>query len=952
MTPLEFLTAVVAPSGFIAVAVKTDKGFKHKVVESHALAIKLAVSLSAAGEEVYFALGTLKERFVMTPQKEGPPKRQVRVGSNIHQLQSLFIDIDIDPSPGRPKACYATQAQALKDLKRVCEALDFPKPIVVQSGGASGGLHVYWPLTRPLDATDWHQLAVKFKAALTKLELQQDPSRTSDRSSVLRIPGTMNQKRGEHTRIVMDAEPHDPDLFHNRLDAFAESNGMTMPIIPEVGPAFGAAFEANLIPTKPVSFEKMVRGCRQLQQAAKDRGNVSEPLWYIRLQLARFAENGEKACHFLSNGHPGYSALETDKKIAQLEAKGIGPTLCTTFEAHDPAPCSACPHRGDIKSPIVLGMEIPEALHPVQTEVEVDGQLQLVTIPKPPFPFKRRQGGGIFIESEGDEPPKVIYEHDLYPIRRLMHDGPNKEETVWRVHLPKDGIREFNIPAGVSTDQRACISLLADKGVYISPSKRPLFMTLITNWIHELQREKEAQVTFSQLGWRDKSFVAGDVMFTPGGPVLANSDHHRPLLPGLNKAGTHEEWSKALMFLRQPGMEAFAFAFLSAYGSPLLVATELTGAVINLVGESGGGKTTCLRAAASVWGDWNELVLNGDKMGSSIIGRMNRLGMHNNLPVMFDEVTNLPPAEASSLVYSVSVGKGRITVDNKTMREKDNVGRWRLIMMTSSNLSLYDKFSVFKKDASAEMARLLECPAPQHHENEEQLKRDADAMLSAIGRNYGWSGRIYIEHVVKNRDKVFARVAQLIARIDKFQRYNTLERFWIGMISVNIVGGMTAMECGALGWSKADMDRILHWAVTLLRNLSNQVKSQTGGFAPRSLFGDFLAEHNDQFLVITRDGNDVRTIRNPSREFVGTLEVSSQTLWVRRAVFQKWLVTNGINSRDVVRSLMGAGMLRNKEVRKNLSYGTNLPPTVAHCYAFKLDPEDDGELLDKVGVSD
>ena len=45
-------------------------------------------------------------------------------------------------------------------------------------------------------------------------------------------------------------------------------------------------------------------------------------------------------------------------------------------------------------------------------------------------------------------------------------------------------------------------------------------------------------------------------------------------------------------------------------------------------------------------------------------------------------------------------------------------------------------------------------------------------------------------------------------------------------------------------------------------------------------------------------------------------------LWM--AERREWLVTNGINSREVVRSLMGAGVLRNKEVRKNLSYGTNL----------------------------
>ncbi len=69
-----------------------------------------------------------------------------------------------------------------------------PVPLIVHSGH---GVHLYWPLIKPLPAVEWKPLAEKMKRLFAMHGLRADPAVTADAAGVLRVPGTTNRKAGK-----------------------------------------------------------------------------------------------------------------------------------------------------------------------------------------------------------------------------------------------------------------------------------------------------------------------------------------------------------------------------------------------------------------------------------------------------------------------------------------------------------------------------------------------------------------------------------------------------------------------------------------------------------------------------------------------------------------------------------------------------------------------------------
>ena len=128
-------------------------------------------------------------------------------------------------------------------------------------------------------------------------------------------------------------------------------------------------------------------------------------------------------------------------------------------------------------------------------------------------------------------------------------------------------------------------------------------------------------------------------------------------------------------------MEPQAFATLSTFGSSLFKYTGQQGALISLVTEgSGTGKSTSLYMQNSVWGSPVELTgIAADTTNAKFM----RLGIHKNLPVTFDELTEAPAEEVSQLAYGISQGKWKDRVASQANALRKNLTNWCTIVTTS-----------------------------------------------------------------------------------------------------------------------------------------------------------------------------------------------------------------------------------------------------------------------------
>jgi hypothetical protein len=171
---IAFLKMVLPPHGRYCAFVKTRRGKKfNRFFETVEGLWDYLRETDRDGNDAYFALGSYGED-------------DERTQRNVVALRCLWLDIDC--GEGRP---YRNVEEATKALRRLCDGVGLPKPIIVMSGH---GIHAYWAHKTAISPSEWLPYAEGLKAACIAFGIKADPSRTADYASVLRPPGTHNHK--------------------------------------------------------------------------------------------------------------------------------------------------------------------------------------------------------------------------------------------------------------------------------------------------------------------------------------------------------------------------------------------------------------------------------------------------------------------------------------------------------------------------------------------------------------------------------------------------------------------------------------------------------------------------------------------------------------------------------------------------------------------------------------
>jgi hypothetical protein len=271
----------------------------------------------------------------------------------------------------------------------------------------------------------------------------------------------------------------------------------------------------------------------------------------------------------MSEKHDGYDPDEVEIKVNNLIKKG-GPHHCATFEKQNPGGCDGCAHKGKIKSPIVLGIEIEKADdEDNEVVVEEEGKTVTLNIPEYPFPFFRGKNGGVYRRPDDEESdPVLVYEHDFYVVKR-MRDPEMGEVALFRLHLPHDGIREFAVSTSAISSKDELRKLLAQQGVVAHSKQYENLAIFVVTFIKNLQYTRKADIMRTQFGWveNDSKFIMGDKEITKDGTYYSPpSEATEFFAEKIHTKGTMEKWKEVFNLYALPGMEPHAFAALTAFG--------------------------------------------------------------------------------------------------------------------------------------------------------------------------------------------------------------------------------------------------------------------------------------------------------------------------------------------------------------------------------------------------
>lgn len=881
MEARDFLQRVLPDDGtYICMSISKKRGVRHTCTTDIETVLDRSLKTSQDGGEAYFALATFNGN--------------QRLQSDAKWLKCLFLDLDV----GAEKP-FRTKGQALAALKPFCETIGFPAPLLVDSGY---GLHAYWPFEEKVDKDTWQKAATRLKQLCVHFELKVDYAVPADAARVLRVPGTNNYKRGEPAEVRVRAKGgiYPFAVLKEALDEVDVPPPREFTTRPK-GPV--SAVTSALMGNKQSSFKKIARkavkgtGCNFIKYALKNRTTLEEPQWRAALSIAWNCEEGEEIIHDISKGHPGYSREDTIRKAEQTK----GPYTCRVISELNPAACAGCPL--DIGSPIQTGSYVARrgkadekpaadlfASAPVVKEdleaAERDSE-DVAPNYKPPFPYYLAERG-IYIKApkaKGDEEQQddiLIYENDFYPLK-LISDPRDGMQAVFRLHLPMEEVKEFNVPLSeINTEKFR--TRLSKEGVVGNIKQMGAIMEYSIKFVKELQEKYMAEQARMQYGWadKDKRFIVGNREYDGkkwrSVPASSATGH---TMPYLEPKGSLTTWKQIINALATEGLEPLQLVALAGFGAPLMRFSGVHGGTLNLLSnDSGTGKTTAGQIALSIYGQPDGLML---KENDTFMSREQRLGVMNNLPCLFDEMTNSDPRELSNLLYSITSGRGRNRLERDSNSERANNTTWSTIVITNSNASMASKLAKFKSRADGELMRLLELPVPKVKIPE------GHKIFDQMHENYGVAGEIYVPWLVKNRDKLPKLIGEYKDILTRRANVDQSERFWVSIFACILVGAKIAQN---LNLHDLDLKNLEKW----VRNQFGlqRATAQDSVVSADSLIGEFLLEHHNQIIGVSGKINPMtgtNVFMQPrGNKVIGRFEADSRIMYITRKAFKEYCV--------------------------------------------------------------
>lgn len=372
----------------------------------------------------------------------------------------------------------------------------------------------------------------------------------------------------------------------------------------------------------------------------------------------------------------------------------------------------------------------------------------------------------------------------LLPVGRLL-DVDTGDHHI-RLQWPGWTGRTYErvVRQSVVVDSRTLVGTLGDRGAGVNSGNAGLMVRFIDASVAHNAASLPVERVASRCGWVDDGDATGFLLGSQWcGSAVGVSLQVEPgggeeqLLSAVSTAGTWDGWLSSVAVAADcPDVHLAIYASVAS----VLVSRLGTarGWVVDWSGETSQGKTTALRAGASVWGAPTDgRMLQSWRATPVQIEAAAALFQH--LPLILDDSKNARRADdVASIVYQHSQGRGKGR--GKPGVGSQAVGMRRTAEWSSVMLSTGEQSAVsFTQDAGSR-ARCLCLVGPP-------LRTDAQARALTVGvlDNYGHLGRRVVDYLTARDRRWWEQVAD---------RYSARVSEWSGTLAQ---AGAVAQRLGA-----------------------------------------------------------------------------------------------------------------------------------------------------------
>lgn len=972
MNTLEFLQTILPEHGIHYLALFKE-GYKfpaHKVytdLETMADAIdNMAGSKSLS---IYHACATY-QRAVIEIEDGEKTKRKYRIPENWHRAKSFWVDIDCGEEKHAKGDGYLTKRDAAVAIDTFAKEVGWPKPMLVDSGN---GIHAYWPLTKDIPHDKWVKVAKGLKATLHHCGVIADPTRTADFASILRPAGSVNRKNGEAKPVAVKrpGSPSEPAALASALQSYMVEHGVKLiketPKREFVSNGLNDDLIAHLpqYPDLPVDANEVANKCAQVAAMRDTQGDVGYEHWRGVIGILRHCENGRELAEQWSarREETGHAQLDWD---IRYESWSAGPTTCEFFETNGCGACEGCPMRGKIKTPLVLGRQMPENTETVEEVVTEEGQQIEVEVPALISGYTYSNGvmARMLPDKEGVLQPFPFSTILFYPTTRIRTEEGTYRIGI-RMHLPNHKVRDFDMPTEAMASQTDMLRSLAKYELMQSNHKDAgnHMAAYLRDQLEALKRNVEEVNTLTSFGWRPdmSGFLVGDRLYHKDGTVRkvlvgSGAGKFAQHLPPAK--GTLERYASAINFMyNRPGAQHWQYAVCSGWGSILTPFGEelYKGLLVALTGgDSGKGKTTACYASLYAFGNAEKMTLKSED-GFTQNGLWAYLGAFNNLPVLLDELTNMDGPTFSSVAYGISRGEEKVRMTSKGgVVGFANTAVWRMSPFVTGNRDFHGLLATNQANSQAEAVRLIQItvdryPVVQLHADSHVEADLVQSAVDAMKANAGAAGDAMLRHVVTHQRQLADAVRDVMNALAEHIP-GTKYRFYRNHGACTLVIAKVAKELGIIDF---DLDALFDFTVQLLKDLAETV-TETNTVTTEDAFSRFMASIASRILVTQefrnrQEKSGPETPRNRVQGVIAGRMVLGNTnarahaghIMINQKEARDWCMTNRVDFNAMLDSLERAGALVKRHDKVTLTRGTDVPLVQARCFVV------DSNKLDK-----
>lgn len=358
-------------------------------------------------------------------------------------------------------------------------------------------------------------------------------------------------------------------------------------------------------------------------------------------------------------------------------------------------------------------------------------------------------------------------------------------------------------------DGRELRGELARLGLLIASSRkaRDLLAVYIQTW-----KENKRARCVEKLGWHGGVYVTPAQSYGQSDELVVFQNAHA-LEPALAVAGTLEQWRDSVGRLAA-GNSRLVFSMSAAFAGVLLELSNIDGGGFHLRGTSSTGKTTAIKAAASIWGNPERYKRQWRATTNGLEGLA---ALHNDGVLILDDIDQANDKEVGESAYLLANGQGKARASRTGAARKGT--SWRLLFLSSGEHSLAAILARAGKRATAgQEIRLADIEADAGagmgaFENLHGIATPsafAQAVNDATATCYGAAGAEWLRCIVADRESVASNVLdgikQFAREVVPVGSGGQVERVALRFALVAVAGEL-ATHYGITGWQQGEAEQ-------------------------------------------------------------------------------------------------------------------------------------------------